>query len=159
MDKTKDIMLGERRFQLSRLTPTDGNQVVRHFLMGNILPKVMGESDVEILERDLGLLVSTVLPQLDEVTFGRIQQRCFAACKEYVKRGETEQPFPLFRPDGRWEVEELDLPTSLGLLTASLAFNLAPFFAHGALKMLRTLYPDLSQSNAPMGGTSSGVPS
>jgi hypothetical protein len=159
-DRIKDIQLGDRKFQLGRLSASDGNQVIRHFLMYNILPKVTSHDDNEpVTEGILSLAITPVLSQLDELTFARIQYRCFAVCREYVRRGELDGPWPLTRPDGKPEVDELDAPTSLALLTASLTFNLLPFFAPGALKMLRTLYPDPSQSNAPetmKDGTSSG---
>lgn len=147
MELTKEIQIGENRYLISRFSAREGSWVVGQFLGANLLSRLGGE-EKEITEKDLALALSLTSRLLPEDVYASVQSKCFAACKRYVKQGDTEVAMPLFQADGR-DIYGFSLLEVTALTAAILAFNLHCFFEKGAAQTLLTVFPDLSSQSAP----------
>lgn len=134
---TKDIAVNEVRYQLGRYSARDGS-----WLVGQFLPHMMGALDgTEVDEKQLGLGLAASFASFTEETYGRIQAKALAVVRRYDAK---DVPMPLFMADGQPIPPALDLVELTTLTVASLVFNLHCFFAPGAARTLRQVFPDLS---------------
>jgi hypothetical protein len=144
MEATRDVTIGNYRYQLTRFSPREGSYLVGQFLMKGLLAS-LENPDQEISEKDLGLGFAATFQGFSEEVFHRVQGKCFAALRRYEDVGGTSVPKPLLMADGRWAITpEPNSVELLSLTVAVLAFNLHCFFEPGALETLRTVFPDLS---------------
>lgn len=143
-ERTKDVQIGERKFQVSSFTPREGRWVSSQFLMRGLLGSLENARQ-EISEKDLGAGLASTFSTFSEETFNRIQDKCFALTAEY---NAQKIAMPVLMRDGprkgEWAGEPLDLVDSLALTISVLVFNLYDFFAPGARDKLLTVFPDLS---------------
>jgi len=141
---TKDIELGTDKYQLTRFSARDGSWIVSQMITSMLL--VDTDKTKPKTDQDYGLFFALSLHELPETTYRRIQELCFGCCRKYA--GDAAHPILMADGTGRWTNGEPDLVTATALVTAVLVFNLVPFFEPGALKTMRTIYPDLSTRSA-----------
>lgn len=143
IEKTKDVTIGTRRFQISRFSAETGSWIA-YKVMTSILPAYMGMSGISPSPGAGG-------NELSEADFRSIQGYCLRSCCEYQTVGDVAAAVPIVMADGRFADPELsaDLPTVMGLTTHALMFNLAPLFTGDAMK---TAFVGL-QSLVPKSGT------
>lgn len=158
MDHTKDITLGAVTYQIGRMSARDSSWVAGQFMSRGLLNAAFNQitdNPKEPIDKLLGLALTYAFPDLPEVVFQGVQNRCYAVCKQYRPAGTGGTvPEPLLRLDGSARWNSKDEPDSLSatvLLIATLTFNLESFFATGARQMLAQIFPEsiLSLSNAP----------
>jgi hypothetical protein len=161
-EKTSDITIASETYQLTRFNPRDGS-----WILGKLLPYISGpilapdSKAPKVDARVLGLMIAQSFSSLSEVDYSTVQFKAMAAVRKYVDVNGLPQPHPVMMIDGpkrgQWAIlPEPDLVTYTSLTIASLAFNLLPFFAPGALETLMLVFPDLNQLSAESTDTSSG---
>ena len=146
-EKTKDVTISGRRYQLAKMTPETGCLI--HSLLvyvglkyaegkvenaDAIAASVPPPSDdpvarAEGITRMLWLMAPATLP---EASYRSIQKYALAACSFYLK--PDMPPSPVKMADGvRWADAELadDGPGMQELVTQSIIFSISPFFALG----------------------------
>jgi hypothetical protein len=149
MEATRDVTIGNYKYQLTRFSARDGSWLTGQFLTKNLLAHLQSP-DQEITEKDLGLGLAATFQGFSEDIFNRIQSKCLATIRRYEEAGNTTVAKPIVMTDGRWAVKDEPDPVELlALSVASLSFNLYCFFGPGALETLRTVFPDLSSLATP----------
>lgn len=143
LEKTKEVEINKRRYQLHRFTAETGSWVA-YMVMTKILPSWVGAA-LPATNKSGGA-------ELSEEDFRKIQQYCLRYCFE-ISEGA---PIRVILDDGRWANPELayDLPTVMALTTHALMFNLAPLFnedafSEGLTGLLGTIPTVASSSVTP----------
>ena len=137
---TKDIDLRGHRYQVGKMTATDGCWVAMQ-----IFTKVMPG----MLENKVGV---TGLPSgrsdMSEQEFHNIQNHCLAVCKRFTVVGDVPVAEPVMRGE-RFAFKDLehDVLTVMGLTAHALIFNVLEFFQGDGLKEILASFPDTPQSN------------
>ena len=137
---TKDVTIGETKYQVGRLSARDGS-----WLVGQFLPNMAGAFGKEIGEKELGLALAATLRSFSEDNFYSIQGKALGVVRRYDSKGN---PVPLLMTDGRL-VYDPGLVELTALTVTSLAFNLHCFFEPGATAALSLVFPDLNLPLAP----------
>lgn len=145
-EPTKDIQIGDIRYQLGRFTARDGSWVLGQFLARGLVAGLGNvDESKETIEKQIALMLSMAFAEIDERVYASIQNKCFSVIKRYDQQAENTVAMPLLMASGGFTGKEPDALSASTLMMACLAFNLAPFFDPGALTTLKTVYPDLKQ--------------
>src|ERR1700734_7716 len=124
MDATRDVTIGNYKYQLLKFSARDGSWLVGQFLTKNLLANLQSP-DQEITEKDLGLGLAATFQGFPEDIFNRIQAKCLASIRRYEEVGSTSVARPILMNDGRWAVKDEPDPVELLVLSvAVLTFNL-----------------------------------
>jgi hypothetical protein len=143
MNATKDVTIGNLLYRVGELSARDGSWVVGQFLprMLQLTPEAYKD------DKNLGLTMSILMSAVTEDVFDSIREKCFAVCFQQEKDMPTPTPLLMQNGTGKWAVRTPpDLVAATALITATLVFNLRPFFEPGALETLRQLFPNMSPS-------------
>jgi hypothetical protein len=154
---TRDIQIGEYRYQIGRFSARDGSWIVSQFLTrGLFMAFETPEEGKQLDEKELAGLLAVSLRSFNEEEFNLVRLKCFAVIRRYENKTGTEVAMPILMADGiRYAVvPPPDLVDTTVLLTAALSFNLHCFFAPGALEKLRAVFP----SPQPTPGSTSTSP-
>ena len=129
-EKTTDVIIGEYRYQIGRMTPQVGCWIAMQ-LMTKMLPAGMDDKVVT------GTLPVKRSSELSEDEFMSIQRHALNVVNRYSPVGSNEVPQPIMKGD-RFTFQDLNLNivTVMALTLHSLLFNIAPFFSEDALKTL-----------------------
>ncbi len=146
MDRTKDLTVSGRRYQLQKMTPLVASRV-HGWLTYVAISYVQKDSDkkseaqapepqadpqtqAENIVKMLWLMAPSAL---SEETLGKIQAHALRAVSRMDEA--TGASVPVTMADGRWTDKDLeDDAVGVGeLIAASLQFSLSPFFAQGLL--------------------------
>jgi tail assembly chaperone len=145
-ERTKDVQIGDRTFQVGSFSPREGRWVSMQFL-GRLLYSL--ENTREVQEKELGASLATHLSYMGEDSFTRIQDKCFALTSEY---NAQKVAMPVLMRDGphkgEWAGDPLDLVDSLALTVSVLVFNLFDFFVPGARDKLLVVFPDFTPKDS-----------
>lgn len=133
-EKTKVVVVQERRYQIRRMRPDVGS-----FILSRILAAGMGAGAG--LQNDkpdkplIQAMLAAFLNRLDFDTFSFIQNRALAVVSRLDDDGA---PLPLVADNGVFADQELATSISLAmaLTVQSLVFNLSDFFSEGGLNSL-----------------------
>ena len=137
MDLTKDVEIGESRYQVGRFKARDGSWV-----LAQILTKMLPAA-IESSLQGSGLAANRA--QISEEEFASIQAIALSVCRRY----ENNIPMPVFpRPD-TWAIKDLeyDLVTVMRLTIEALVFNITPFFKGNGLAQMMESLPRMGQSS------------
>jgi hypothetical protein len=152
--------MGDRQFQVARMTPRDGSWAVARLVGKAVIAGVSGKIGLENIHVALPL----VLDQFTEDEFASLQTKCFRVCSEINAAG-VYVPMVMRDGTGRWTGKEPDLMTALSLTINALIFNLEPLFEEGSLAQLTGSLPGMEALLKPAASTptvltpSSGGPS
>jgi hypothetical protein len=132
----KELKIGESTYKIGLFNAADGSWVSSQFITRLLL--VDPEKAKE--ESNLAFILAGSLSEFPETTFNSLRDKCLGACMK--QNGDAL--LPLLMKDGRWGVPESERPDIVAvnvLMVATLVHNLLPFFAPGALDLLRQTYP------------------
>jgi hypothetical protein len=155
MEATKEVVIANSRFQISRVDAETGSFLLYQVLSS--LRKVMQEEggedaqqkpEVELppeektkqVEDATMAMIENMLMSLDRSMFGKIQRDALNVCGQYTAIGEVETIVPVLMVSGKVAIPALrtDFQTLVTLTRHSLHFNLLPFFSNGGFKTATT---------------------
>jgi len=151
MEATKEIVIGNSRYQISRIDAETGSFLLYQILAA--LRKAMSEDGEEptsqgeqpalspedqtkqTSEATMGM-IQNVLMNVDRSMFSKIQRDALSVCKQFTAVGENETLLPVLMASGKIAIPDLknDIQTLVALTQHSLHFNLLPFFSGGGFK-------------------------
>lgn len=134
---TKDIVVGNSRFQISRFSARVGSWVAIQVMIKG-LPAWLGE-----VESDIPDAMRNNRASLTEEEFHNIQDHCLKICSKWPEADAVVQaPVPIVMVDGRFTDPAMatDVVTVMALTAHALMFNVAPFFGSDALKMVMSSF-------------------
>lgn len=146
-ETTKNIVIGERKFQIGKFDALTGSYIAFK-LLTQILPILPMGGDLQ------GQLGALPLPKTGEIMsksdFVSLQRDCLSVCSELVTVGGVESPMPILMPTGVWGVDGLqnDTMTVIALTIHALVFNVSSFFDEGALTALKESMSSITLFNA-----------
>jgi hypothetical protein len=160
LEATRDVQIGEYRYQITRFNARDGSWLVGQFLTrGLALALEPQEPGKQLTEQELAGMLAVSLRSFSEEDYEKVRVKALSVVRRYEnKTGQVEVPMPLLMANNlsRWAVTPPpDIVDSTVILLASLSFNLHCFFAPGALEKLLLVFPGGSQSAPGSTGTSS----
>ena len=144
MDDVKELTIGDKKFQLKRMSAETGSWIL-NVLLSAMFKAVSGEevstSDqaefdkgdkVEKANNAIAAMWVSVGTTVNLETYKQIQRCCLQTCLLYV----GGNPLMLISANGRWADAALEKNVLVvnQLITEVLQFNLAPFFIESALK-------------------------
>ena len=151
MEATKDVVIGDSRYQISRVDAETGSFLLYQILAalrkaiaegGEEEPAQQEQIQLSPEEKEkqtseaTGAMIQNVLMNVDRVMFGKIQRDALSVCKQYTAIGENETLLPVLMANGKIAIPALknDIQTLVTLTQKSLEFNLLPFFSNGGFK-------------------------
>ena len=154
MEATKEVVIGDSRYQISRVDSETGSFLL--FQLLSSLRKIMkedgeendqpeqtqptqeltSEEQTKQIEEATAAMIQSMLMNIDRETFGKIQRDALRVCGQYSAVGETEVILPVLMANGKIAIPALktDIQTLVALTQRSLHFNLLPFFSNGGFK-------------------------
>lgn len=152
MESTKEVVIGNSRYQIARVTSEDGSWLLAQTLAS--MRKVMKAEGVDDQEEPkpaieltpeqqrknteemVSAMVQSMLMEVDRELFARIQRYALGVCGEFTAVGENEIVLPVTMATGRIAIPKLknDISCIFNLTNASLVFNLLPFFLDGGFR-------------------------
>jgi hypothetical protein len=151
MEATKDVVIGDSRYQISRVDAETGSFLLYQILAalrkaiaegGEEEPAQQEQIELSPEEKEkqtseaTGAMIQNVLMSVDRVMFGKIQRDALSVCKQYTAIGENETLLPVLMANGKIAIPDLknDIQALVSLTQHSLHFNLLPFFSNGGFK-------------------------
>jgi hypothetical protein len=134
---TKEVVIGEHRYQISRMDAMHGSWIAMQMLT-RVFPMNL-EDIVRRAAENEGMGQMPSLPAnrstLSEEEFRNVQLHCLRVCSRFEMVGANDVAMPIVMPNGVWAIKDLqtDVLTVLALTAQSLVFNISPFFEEGAL--------------------------
>lgn len=138
----KTIEIAGSAFRIVKMTPLDANwlfksvvtrgiPIVIEQLGAGVTMEDISEGRVQI---DLFKVVPLLLDRLKREEFEEVQVVCLSACRKVDGNGIG---LPVYdRVQNRFTFDNIENPTFLSLVIASMVQNITPFFSAGALKGL-----------------------
>lgn len=145
---TKDVVVNEKRYQISRLNADVGSWLIfqlidslrKVFASNNEPEAVANVSEPDEKQKELAAqaLINGMLMTLDRGLFKEVQREALKVCGQYTAIGEKEVVLPVLMANGTFAIPDLknDIPSVISLTSHSLYFNLSPFFLGGGLNNL-----------------------
>lgn len=128
-EKTKDVYLGDERYQIGRMTPWVGSWMVAQIIT-KMLP--MGIDNALALELKIPINLPLSRSDMTEEQFHNMQKHCLDVVKFYEASGPA---VPIVLPDGRF-VKDISTPDVIALTVHALLFNVSDFFVEGAAERI-----------------------
>jgi hypothetical protein len=156
MERTKDVELSGKRYQLTKMTPFVASRVHGWLKYTSVQysqqqikehPEIIAtaqataaaprENLVEFAEGVVGFMWTLASSFLSEETYMKVQNYAMRGVFVYPEpTNPIQTPLPVLMADGRFSVSELEQNAAdvNTLILRSLEFSIAPFFLEGAQK-------------------------
>jgi len=152
MDATKEVVVGNSRYQISRVDAETGSFLL-YQVLASLRKEMQGDKEesepqqmvelspeekVKQVEGATSAMIQSLLMNADRSMFGRIQRDALSCCGQFTAIGETEAVLPVLMASGKIAIPALknDIQTLVTLTQKSLEFNLLPFFSNGGFKQV-----------------------
>lgn len=147
MDDTKDLILNENRYQISRMDAATGSWLL--FKLMDSMRKIFADVEqdgnalsVETTDKQkeaaASALISAMLMTLPKDEFVQVQREALRVVGQFTAIGEKEVVLPVLMANGTFAVPALrnDIVSVVTLTSSALYFNLSPFFLGNGFKAI-----------------------
>jgi hypothetical protein len=142
----KEVLVGERRYRIIRMTPLVGARIINVLFSAVIktanssgeentksekedFEKMPSEEKAKISIQSMWMAAAAIL---SSDAYEEIQKASLRCCQLFVQ--EDAPPSPVMMASGRWAITEPSVTVASQLIVESLQFNLAPFFIESESK-------------------------
>ena len=150
MESTTEVVIGNSRYQISRVDAETGSFLL-YQVLASLRKEMQGDngetepqSTVELspeektkqVEGATSAMIQSLLMNAERSMFSRIQRDALSCCWQFTAVGENETILPVLMANGKIAIPALknDIKTLVTLTQKSLEFNLLPFFSNGGFK-------------------------